>query len=105
MICALAESAPRFAEQSDYSAQGRRGLLDEPNCNGITIELSLPGFNGCHNDKHRVQHPERYQDWNPNQEDAENRGDRIVNQHRDLEIQRFLSVRVDLRRVAAFYQP
>ena len=41
----------------------------------------------------------------PIRNDAENRGDRVVNQHRDLEIERFLSVRVDLRRVAAFYQP
>ena len=66
------------------------------------IKLSFAGLNRCDDHQHSVQHPERYQDWNPDQEDAENRGNRVLNQHRDLEIQRFFSVRVDFRRVAAF---
>ena len=79
--------------------------LDESDCERIVIKFSFAGLNRRDDDQHGVQHPERYQDRNPDQEDAEDHGDRIVNQHRDLEIQRFLSVRVDLRRVAAFYQP
>src|SRR5439155_11492857 len=79
--------------------------LDQSDREGILIKFSFAGLNRCNDDQYGVQHPERYQDWNPDQEDAENRSDRVVNQHRDLEIQRFLSMRVDLRRVAAFYQP
>ena len=80
-------------------------LLDQSDRERVLIKLPFAGFNRCDDDQHGVQNPERYQDWNPDQKDAKNRGDRVVNQHRDLEVQRFLSVRVDLRRVAAFYQP
>ena len=89
----------------DFARDDATASLDESDRERILIKLSFAGLNRCNDDQHGVQHPEGYQDWNPNQEDAENRGDRVVNQHRDLEIQRFLSVRVDLRRVAAFYQP
>ena len=79
--------------------------FNEPDRERILIKLSFAGLNRRDDDQDGVQHPERYQDWNPYQEDAKDRGDRVVNQHRDLEIQRFLSIRVNLRRVAAFYQP
>ena len=79
--------------------------LDEPDRERILIKFSLAGFNRRDDHQHGVQHPERYQDRNPDQEEAEDRGNRVINQHRDLEIQRFLSMRVDLRRVAAFYKP
>src|SRR5262245_25731450 len=98
-------------ESEDVTTIGRReATLATPSLNQsdrerILIKLSFAGLNGRDDDQHGVQHPERYQDWNPDQENAKNRGDRVVNQHRDLEIQRFLSVRVDLRRVASFYQP
>ena len=63
----------------------------------ILIKLSFAGFNRRDDDQYGVRHPERYQDWDSDQEDAENRGNRVVNQHRDLKIQRFLSVRVNFR--------
>ena len=78
---------------------------DQSDRERVLIKLPFAGLNRCDNYQHGVQHPQRYQDWNPDQEDAKNRGDRVVYQHRNLKIQRFLPVRVDLRRVAAFYQP
>ena len=66
------------------------------------IKSSFARLHRCDDHEHGVKHPERYQNWNPDQENAEDRGDRVINQHRDLEIQRFLAVRIDLGRVAAF---
>ena len=100
---ALAES--NSPGSLDFARDDGAELFDQPDRERIPIELSFAGLNRCDDDQHGVRHPERYQDWNSDQEDAENRGDRVVNQHRDLEIERFLSVRVDLRGVAAFYQP
>ena len=39
------------------------------------------------------------------QDEAEDRGDDVVDEHRDLEVERFLAVRVDLGRVVALGQP
>ena len=89
----------------DFAGDDGAALLNQPDCKRILIKLSFAGLNRCDDDQHGVQHPERYQDWNPDQEDAENRGNCVVNQHRDLEIQRFLAVCIYLGRVAAFYQP
>ena len=100
---ALAES--NSPGSLDFVRDDGAELFDQSDRERILIKLSFAGLNRCDDDQHGVRHPERYQDWDSDQEDAENHGDRVVNQHRDLEIQRFLSVRVDLRRVAAFYEP
>ena len=62
-------------------------LLYESDRERILIKLSFACPHRCDDDQHGVQYPERYQDWDPNQKDAKNRGDRVVNQHRDLKIQ------------------
>jgi len=82
-----------------------RHLIDETNCKGIAIELPLARFHGRDDNQHGVQYPEGDQNRNANEHDAKNRGDRIVNQHRDLKVERFFSMCVDLRRVAAFHEP
>ena len=82
-----------------------RRLFYEPNGERILIELSFAGFYRRDDDEHRVQYPERNQDRNPDKENAENRGNCVINQHRYLEIQRFLSVRIDVRRVTTLNQP
>jgi hypothetical protein len=89
----------------DFARDDATASLNESDRERILIKLSLAGLNRRDDHQHGVQHPEGYQDWNPDQENAEDRGDRVINQHRDLEIQRFLSMRVDLRRVAAFHKP
>ena len=92
-------------EALDFARDDATASLDESDRERVLIQLSFAGLNRCNDDQHGVQHPQRYQDWNPDKKDAENQGDRVINQHRDLEIQRFLSVSIDLSRVAAFYQP
>jgi len=79
--------------------------LDQSDRERIPIKLPLAGPNRRDDDEDRIQDPKRDQNRNAYEDDEENESNYIVNQHRDLEIQRFLSVRVDLRRVAAFYQP
>lgn len=79
--------------------------IDESNGKGIAIELSLTGFYRGYDDKDRVQHPEADQNWNAYEHGAQNRRDRVINQHRDLEIERFFSVRVNLGRVATLHEP
>jgi len=92
-------------EALDFARDDATASLDESDRERVLIQLSFAGLNRCDDDQHGVQHPQRYQDWNPDKKDAENQGDRVINQHRDLEIQRFFPVRVDLRRIATFYQP
>ncbi len=45
------------------------------------------------------------EDKEANQEEAENRRDQTVDQHRNLKIERFFPVLVDLRKFAALDQP
>ena len=56
----------------------------------------MTGFHRRDDDKHRVQDPERDQDRNAYEHDAKDRGDRVVDQHRDLKIKRLFPVGIDL---------
>ena len=89
-------------EALDFARDDATASLDESDRERVLIQLSFAGLNRCDDDQHGVQHPQRYQNRDAGKKDAENQSDRVVNQHRDLEIQRFLPVGVDLRRVAAF---
>src|SRR5206468_3414191 len=89
----------------DFARDDGAELIDQPNCKRIAIELSLAGLHRCNDDQHRVQHPKPDQDRNADENDTEDRRDGVIDQHRDLEIERFLSVGFDLRRVAAFHEP
>jgi hypothetical protein len=82
-----------------------RHSADESNRKWIAIKLSLARFYRCDYDEHGVQHPEANQNGNANQDDTENRRNRVIDQHRNLKIQRFFSIRIDLRRVATFHEP
>jgi hypothetical protein len=42
---------------------------------------------------------------NPTQDQAKDHRDAVVDEHRDLEVERFFAVRIDLGRVVAFGQP
>ena len=41
----------------------------------------------------------------PDQDQAKDHRDAVVDEHRDLEVERFFAVRIDLGRVVAFGQP
>jgi len=84
----------------------RRGvLLDESNCYRVAIEFSIARLDGRDDDKNRVQHPKDRQKSEPDQDQAKDCGDDVVDEHRDLEVERFFAVRVDLGRVVPFGQP
>src|SRR5207244_7373196 len=80
-------------------------LIDQADRKRIAIERSFARFDRRDDDKYRIQYPKRDQNRNADKHEAENCGNRVVNQHGNLEIERFFSVRVDLGRVATFHQP
>jgi hypothetical protein len=88
-----------------FQPQLGEALFDQPDGERILIEFSFPCFYRRNDYKHSVQDPKRDQYRNADKDDTENRGNCVVNQHRDLEIQRFFSVGIDFGRIAAFYQP
>ncbi len=52
-----------------------------------------------------VQDPEDGQENEADQDQAKDRGDDVVDEHRDLEVERFFAVRIDLGRIVALHQP
>ena len=80
-------------------------LLDQVQRKRIAIRFTLARLNRSDDDKDCVQDPEQDENGNANEHNAEDKGNRIVNEHRQLEIERFLALGVDLRRIATFGQP
>lgn len=80
-------------------------LLNEPDRHRVAIEFSIARLDGGDDDKDSIQDPEDRQENEADQDEAKNRGDRVVDEHRDLEVERFLAVRIDLGRLVAFDQP
>src|SRR5205085_5232043 len=80
-------------------------LLDEPDRHRVAIEFPVAGLDGGDDDEDGVQDPEDEEENKADQDQAEDRGDDIVDEHRDLEVDRFFAVRVDLGRVVALDQP
>jgi hypothetical protein len=72
---------------------------------GVTVEFSVARLDGGDNDEEGVQDPEDGQEDEADQDEAEDGGDAVVDEHRDLEVKRFLAVGVDLGRVAPLDQP
>jgi hypothetical protein len=81
------------------------GLLDEPDRHWVAVEFPVAGLDGGDDDEDRVQEPEHCEGNEADQNKTEDRGNGVVDQHRDLEVDRFLAVRVELGRFGAFNQP
>ena len=79
--------------------------MDEPDRHRIAVELSLARLDCGDDDEDGVQHPKDSESDEADQDKAENCGDEIVNEHRDLEIERFLAMSINLRGIAALDQP
>ena len=88
-----------------FSSFAFRHSFDQPNRNRIAIKLPFACLNGGDNDENRVQHPKRDQNRNADKHYAENCGNGVINQHRNLEVERFFSMGIDFRGIAAFHQP
>ena len=84
----------------------RRGVLfDESDCHRVAIKLSVAGLDRGDDDEYRVQYPKDRQKKEADQDQTKDPGDHVVDEHRDLEVERFFAMRIDLRRVVAFGQP
>src|ERR1700674_4726593 len=80
-------------------------LLNESDRHRVAIEFSVAGLDGGDDDEDSVQDPKDGQENEADQDQAKDRGDNVVNEHRDLEVERFLAVRTDLGRAAVLDQP
>ena len=80
-------------------------LWNEPDRHRVAIEFSVARLDGGDDDEDGVQDPKDRQEKEADQDQAKDRGDDVVDEHRDLEVERFLAVRIDLGRVAALGQP
>ena len=80
-------------------------LLNEPDRHRVAIEFSIAGLDRSNDDQDGVQDPEDRQENEADQDQAKDRGDEVVDEHRDLEVERFFAVRIDLGRVLSFGQP
>src|SRR5437868_5487254 len=83
----------------------RRALLNEADRHRVAVEFSVAGLDGGDDDEDGVQDPEDEEENEADQDQAKDRGNDIVDEHRDLEVDRFFAVRVDLGRVVALDQP
>jgi hypothetical protein len=84
-------------------AQSR--LLNESDCHRVAVEFSVAGLDGGDDDEDGVQDPEDGEENEADQNQAEDGGDDIVDEHRDLEVDGFFAVCVDLGRLVALDQP
>ena len=80
-------------------------LLDEPDRHWVAIEFSVARLDRGDDDEDGVQHPKNRDEDEADQDEAKDPGDEGVKEHRDLKVERFLAVRIDLGRVAALDQP
>src|ERR1700680_1495469 len=82
-----------------------RSSLNKADGDRVAIEFSIARLDGGDDDEYRVEHPKDRQKNEPDQDKTKDRGDEVVDEHRDLEVERFFAVRIDLGRVVAFGQP
>ena len=80
-------------------------LRNETDRHGVAIEFSIAGLDRSDDDKDGIQDPKDRQENEADQDQAEDCSDDVVDEHRDLEVERFLAVRIDFGRVAALGQP
>src|SRR2546423_1572226 len=80
-------------------------LLNEPNRHRVAVEFSVAGLDGGDDDEDGVQDPEDGEENEADQDQTKDGGDDIVDEHRDLEVDGFFAVRVDLGRLVALDQP
>ncbi len=98
--------AERHAPLLRLRPSGRAlALLNEPDRHRVAVEFSVARLDGGDDDEDGVQDPEDGQENEADQDQAKDRGDDIVDEHGDLEVERFFAVRIDLGRVAALDQP
>ncbi len=71
-------------------------LLNEPDRHRVAVEFSFAHLDGGDDDEDGVENPEDREEDEADQDEAKDGGDEVVDEHRDLEVERFLAVGVDL---------
>ena len=74
----------------------RLGLLNEPDRHRVAIEFAVARLDRGDDDEDGVQHPEDRQENEADQDQAKDGGDDVLDEHRDLEVECFFAVRIDL---------
>jgi len=97
--------SPRGQSSGTHLLATAPALLKEPDRHRVAVEFSVARLDGGYDDKERVQDPEDREEDEADQDEAEDGGDEVIDEHRDLEIERFLAVGVDFGRIAALDQP
>jgi len=70
--------------------------LDEPNRHRVAIEFSLARLDGGDDDEDGVQDPKDGEEDEADEDQAKDSGDNVVNEHRDLEVERLFAVGIDV---------
>src|ERR1700730_10894613 len=78
---------------------------DQADGQRIAIELAFAGLNRRDDDEHNVENVKQKENEKSDEDETENSGDDIVNQHRQLKVDRLFAVRIDFGRIRAFGQP
>src|SRR5467141_3367753 len=85
---------------------GRRlQLTNQPQGERITVDPSFAGAHRCDNDEDDVKNVQNREEEETDQNQTEDAGHDIVDQHRDLEVQRFFAVLIDLGGIPTLDQP
>src|SRR5207244_1116479 len=93
------------ASRTGISLGMTNDLLDQSNRDWITIKFAFARLNRGHDHEDEIQQMQDREKEKPDQNQTKNSGNQSVDQHRDLKIERFLAMRVDLRRILTLGQP
>ena len=69
---------------------------DQADRQRIAIEFAFAGLNRRDDDEHDVENVQQKENEKSDQDETENSGDHIVNQHRQLKVERLFAVDIDL---------
>jgi hypothetical protein len=79
--------------------------LNEPDRHRVAIKFSIARLDRGDDNEYCIEDPKDGQENKADQDQTEDRGDNVIDEHRDLEVERFFAVRIDLGRVVALDQP
>ena len=80
-------------------------LIDQPNRQRIAVHLTFACFDRGEDHENHIEDVQHRQESKTDEQETENASHEIVDQHRDLKVQRLFPVGVDLGRVTALDQP
>jgi hypothetical protein len=83
----------------------RSTLINQPNRQRIAVHLTFTRLERCDDHENDIENVQDREKSKTDQHETENASHKIVDQHRDLKVQRLFPVRVDFGRVTPLDQP